>query len=421
LVSQSIILDNKPIKTINEFLNLSIGIVGSNVQEILNLDFQLDYSLLKNYLQSDRVCPIIQLATQNDAQEITQIFKEIYQGTYPYKKMESVKSVREMINDPNYHWFIFRLSPNETVGCFGTHLEFDLKRGFLYGFVIKKQYQKVVDIFKAFIGCAIYLWKTYLNRILLWYGEMRTNESTSQFFTSIVGLKPIAFLPNKDIFFKKIESDVLHVIHSDKALKENRCKEPPRIIRQILNCYSYSNKRFQLGLPIVDNPKIDLDKTKVNEIKQKIVINEENEDYGTRRIKFSYIDSDSFFEFLYNPYSKNFEKMEYNVISSEELFVFTEELKNLINGLDINYCECIISAYKPEHQQIFHDAGFKPRGYIPGWEFDNEKNIFKDCVVFNFYKGLLDKNLKIIPEGKDLLKILNIFGENPTQDIIDLI
>ena len=271
MVSQSIVLNDKTILTVNEFLDLSLDFISSDIQEILNLEFDLDYSFLQNYLESDRICPIIQLASPEDAEEITNIFKEVYKNTYPYKKMENVQSVREMIEDPDYIWFLFRLSPEETIGCFATHLEFEQKRGFMHGYVIKKRYHAIIDIFKAFIGCAIYLWKTYIDKIILWYGEMRTNESTSQFFTSIIGLKPIAFFPNKDIFLNKVESDVLHVIYNKDVLKEYRSKENPKIIRQVLNCYQYANKRYHLGVPIIENPTIVLNSQKINEIKGRFV------------------------------------------------------------------------------------------------------------------------------------------------------
>jgi hypothetical protein len=410
LVSQSIILNNKAILTVNEFLDLSNEIVSSNIEEILELNFDLDYSILKNYLESERICPIIQLAKLKDAEEIAEVFKEVYQETYPYKRMENAESIKYMIDDPNYIWFIFRLNPDETIGCFATHLESEGKRGFMHGYVIKKKYHRIIDIFKAFIGCAIYLWKTY-NNILIWYGEMRTNESVSQFFTSIVGLKPIAFLPNKDIFFNKVESDILHVIYNKKALKNHRSEETPKIIRQVLNCYSYTNKRYNLGLPTVSNPNIQLNINKIEELREKLSMHLDDPIYGNKIIAFSLKDSDSYFKFQYNEYSKNIEKTEYKVRNLEELSIFIEELNKLINKLDINYCECIISAYNPEHQKIFIDNGFKPRGYIPSWNFNSKKNTFEDCVVFNYHKGNIDKDLKIIPETYNLLKTLNFFED----------
>jgi len=418
VVSSSIILKNQIILSINQFLNLYHEIDRTDLENILTLDFDLDYSVLERYVNSQRICPIIELARPEDAEEISQIFKEIYKGTYPYKKMESTDSIAEMIKDPNYYWFLFKLETGEIVGTFGSHLEREKKRGFLYGFVIKKGYHKVIDIFKAFIGCAIYLWKRYQKQILIWYGEMRTNETSSQFFTSIVGMKPVAFFANKDIFFNKKESDILQVIYDQDVLKSLRKKKQPQIIRQVLNSYTYINKRFQLGLPIIKNPKLNINQEIVKDLYEKIEIITQEEEHGNKWITILNKTSKSFFKFLHNPYSKNFEKSEYEVKSLEELNCFLIKINNLIEDMDINYFECFVSAYNVEHQKIFHNFGFEPRGYVPSWKYDAKNKLFEDQVVFNYFKDNLDKNMKVIPEVKELLDILNIF-EKSSRDLIN--
>ena len=75
MVVQSIILNNKLILSVNDFLNLSTDIISS---DLLSLDFNLDYNIVKNYLESERTCPIVNLAKSEDAEEISKIFKDIY-------------------------------------------------------------------------------------------------------------------------------------------------------------------------------------------------------------------------------------------------------------------------------------------------------------------------------------------------------
>ncbi len=396
----------KKIKTIDEFLELYKENISPDFQNILKLNFQI-----KIGKPSQKINPIIHLAKPEDSKEIIQIFRDIYKGTYPYKQMEEDQGVKKMIIDPNYQWFLFKINSIETVGCFGAHLELEKKRGFLYGFIIKEKYQKTIDIFKAFIGCVIFLWKTYKSKILLWYGEMRTNESSSQFFTSLIGLKPIGFFPNKDIFFNQIESDVLHVIYDEKALYKYRRKKNPKIIRQVLNCYVYSNKRYHLGTPIIKNPNIKLNSKKLKEIKGKMVNRKEKDEFGNEAITFSIKNSNSYFKFIYNPLSKNFEKTLYKINLLEELFTFIQKLKELIQNMEINYFECFVSSYEPKHQKIFLDAGFNPRGYIPCWKYNKEKNHFEDQIVFNYYKGKIDDNIKLIPEAVELLQALRFLEE----------
>jgi len=415
---QNIVLNNKIILTVNDFLSLSTDIISS---DLLNLDFNLDCNIVKNYyLDSERTIPTIHLAKSEDAEEISKIFKDIYQNQYPYKKMEDAEGVREMINRNDYLWIVFKLDNNITVGCYGVHLKFAEKKGLLYGFAIKKKYQKKIDGFKAFIGSMTYIWKTYQDRILLWYGEVRTNESTPQFFTSMVGLKPIAFLPNKDIFNTKIESDIFHVAYDESIFKKYRKQEAPRIIRQVLNWYAYSSERYSLQDPHIENPNISFDKTKIKELSEILTFKIKNIEYSNQSFSLSFKGRDSFMEFVHNPYSKNFEKTYYNVSSLEELYLFLIQIKDLIDTMSINYFECFVSGYEPSHQKIFLDAGFKPRGYVPCWYYNKITKKFEDQIVFNYYRGELAENPRIIPETKQLLDFTIPLQQKILRDVLDL-
>ena len=90
--------------------------------------------------------PFIQFAQPKDAYEISQMFKEAYNGTYPLKEMEDEKQIAKMINNPNFHWLIFKTDFYDTVGCFGIQLEFEKRRGKHFGFVIRRKYQGKTNI-----------------------------------------------------------------------------------------------------------------------------------------------------------------------------------------------------------------------------------------------------------------------------------
>ncbi|MFX1266467.1 MAG: hypothetical protein ACFFAK_00720, partial [Promethearchaeota archaeon] len=148
MVSNSISLKKKEIINVDEFLEKYQYLSNLDLKHILNLDFELDF-----YYKSEKICPIVKIAKPEDSEEIANIFKEIFRGTYPYKYLEDNKSIKDMIIHPNYEWFIFKSPANEIVGCFGADLELEEKRAFLHGFMIKRKYQKTIDVFKAFIGC----------------------------------------------------------------------------------------------------------------------------------------------------------------------------------------------------------------------------------------------------------------------------
>ncbi|MFX1399564.1 MAG: hypothetical protein ACFFAS_21265, partial [Promethearchaeota archaeon] len=67
-----------------------------------------------------------------------------------------------------------------------------------------------------------------------------------------------------------------------------------------------------------------------------------------------------------------------------------------------------ISAYKLDHQAIFYNAGLIPRGYVPSWKFNQGKNNLEDYILFNWFKGPISKDIKLIDEAKKLLTYLKL-------------
>ncbi len=391
----------KPIITTDDFLEHFKEFNNFDLQNGVSLDFEFDLKF-----PSHNICPNLQVAKPEEAENIANMYLKAYNKSYPAKEMLNSKEVGKMIKNPDYHWFLFKIKSNIIVGCLGIHLEFDKKRGYLFGFVIKKKYRGIIDPIKTFAGCLIPLWKIYKNKILVWYSETRTAHSISQYGQTLCGLKPIAFLPNKDIFLNQVESNIFHIIHDEKVLKNYRCKKDPKIIRQVLNCYLYSNDIYHLGTPIIENPKINFDPVEVNEIKNILGRKTEKKKYGYEIITFFIKNSNSYFRLFHNINNKSVEKTTFKINKLEELFIFVQEIKEFINKSDVRYFECFVSSYEPTHQRILYDAGFKPRGYIPCWRYNKEKDIFEDYVVFNYYKGNIDRNIKLIPETEKLLQVL---------------
>jgi hypothetical protein len=141
--------------------------------------------------------------------------------------------------------------------------------------------------------------------------------------------------------------------------------------------------------------------------------------FGYEIIKFSLPNSNSYFEFLYTPQVRNFEKTKYYVNSLEELYVFVKEFIRMGGQLGIRYCEAFISAYNPTHQQIFHNAGLFPRGYVPSWEFNKEEKVFEDRILFNWFEGKIDRNIQLIDEGKELLTCLSLNNSEGVNEFLE--
>ncbi|MFW9989720.1 MAG: hypothetical protein ACFFC3_13780, partial [Candidatus Odinarchaeota archaeon] len=382
-------------------------------QEIVNSDFEeaISFNLkIKGRNCKERINPLIRKARSEDIDEIVFIYKDIYEDTYPYKEMEDREEIQKMLDSPNVEWLIFETKQHEIVGCFTFILNFDKKMGNIRGFNLKKKFLGKLDIMKMAMGSIIAMYKKYNNRIFRWYGECRTAHSKSQYFLSALGFKPVGFYPCKDIFYNKVESDLLILSYDKRALTTKRCTVPPQIIPEALNGFLYSDNRYSLGLyRIVDsnNLNLDLENQKARELQKNLIRNISKDKFGYEAIRFSFMNSGSYFEFLYTPTVQNFEKSKYKVKCLEELYVFVQEFLNFGELYNIRYCEAFISAYEPSHQQLFFEFGLKPCGYIPSWKYNKKTDKFEDCILFNWYKGKIN-NIHLLEEGKELMEILEI-------------
>ncbi len=389
----------------DHFLNSFYEIGTPNIRDGMDLPFKLTEKE-----RNEKTSPILQLATPEDAHEIVDIYLDIYNGTYPYKEMENVIEVKKMIESSDFRWLLFKTPFNErTIGCFTYQLDFKKKRGYMRGFNVKKSYQGKLDSVKAVIGSMIGVWTEYRNKIKLWYCENRTAHAKSQYLSNVCGIKPIAFLPNKDIFNKSIESDIMHIAYEYSTLDELRSPKVPKVISEVRSFFNYSNERYGLGYFEELNPRLPLRLSNSSLGKQQIDTSTYNQKCGYKRIKFSLHNKESYFKFLYNSKAKNFEKTEYKVSNQEELYLFLWKWLEFIKKYNVRYAESFVSAYEPEYQKLFLKFGFFPRGYIPAWNYNNKTGKFEDSIIFNWYKGSLSTKPKLLDSGKDLFLLANKF------------
>jgi GNAT superfamily N-acetyltransferase len=394
------------------------------IQDFLRTNAKYQYLNLENGItfpnksrsKAQKVTPTIQTAKPEEAQIISEIFKQVYQNTYPYKEMENPQEIRKMIEDPDYTWMVFKINEDEIIGCVAVKFEISIKSVYLHGFAMKKEYQGTTSLPKLVVAAWTVLLKKYEKKALIWFGEARSAHSKSQFLSDLLGLKPIAFLPKKDIFFGREESELLLILYDEDLITKYRRKLTPKIIPRVLKYYTYALKRYQIGFPEVsDHATIHFDNKKTNAIKQKLIYQEENDNMGNSLITFSIKNSNAYLSFLYRPSVRIFEKTEYNVLNKEQLFVFIEEGKELIRKLKIRYWEFFASAYNPIHQVILYNSGLKPFGYVPCHKYIKEEDIFEDQIAFIYYDGKFKGNLKLIPETENFLKTIE-----PSWDRLNL-
>ena len=385
--------------TIDDFLNSFQFYTLSelNVNNEVYIEFELDRNTATR-----KVCPILRMATVEDAMDIVQIYENVYDD-YPYKEMLDVDEVKNMILNDAIKWIMFLDRKGNIIGCFTFVIDLETKRGYIRGLMMKREYQGQFDAVKATMASFYMMWTMYKDRIFIWHAEARTAHAKSQYVAVISSLKPIGFFPNKDVFNKKVESDLFMITYDQRALNEYRSKKIPKIILQVEDPFFYSTQRHNLGGYERVDPKIALNDSEICKAKKKLSRKIEKDNFGYETIKFEIKGSNSYFKFLHTPMVHNFEKTKYQVNSLEELYVFIEEFKKCALELGVRYYECFVSAYLPEHQKLFFDAGLIPRGYVPSWGYNYDTNQFEDYIIFNSYRGEIDDKIRLVSDAKELL------------------
>ncbi|MFX0026841.1 MAG: hypothetical protein ACFE8M_10530 [Candidatus Hermodarchaeota archaeon] len=388
--------------TIDEYLSRLFPLVNVNISGGARYPFELGHRL-----GNTKINPFLRIAHPTDAPIIADICKEVYENSYPYKEMEDEIYIRSMIESSINHFILFETESGENAGCFRCALDFEHKKGYMGGFMVRKKFQNKLDVIRAIMGSYIWMWNSYKDDILVWYCENRTAHASSQYITAVCGINTIAIFPNKDIFFGQIESDVMGIIYTENVLREKRSSSVPTLIPSALNAFQYSDKLFTLGNVRVVQTTLHLDIDCIKRFFENVRCEVEGDKYGYQHFKFTIVGTNSSFTFLHNTHIQNFEKANYTVQSLEELFVFIEYLKKYMRENNIRYCEMFISAYKPEHQQLFYDAGFRARGYVPCWKYIPDKKIFEDYIVFNYFEGKIE-HIDLLPQGYELLNCIEV-------------
>lgn len=343
----------------------------------------------------------------DEAEEISSIFKEAYQNSYPYKEYENIEYVQKTIKHPNYHWLVYKTKKGVITGCFMAIIDREKKHGNYGRFAFFPKYQGIVDVAKASFGTMYLMFDLYKNVISTWWGEARTAHNKSSYVASCCGIKPVAFLPNKDSYFNSKESEILQIGYFKDVFKR-RCKSPPLIIPKVLNCFLYSSFKFQIGPVELINKNLIYKKNKIKSLKDEIENHLISKNFDCHFFSLNFRNSNSYFKFSCYPHSKIIENIKYQINDIEEFICFISKLMEIIDKKAIQYCELIISAYKPFHQQVLLNSGFKPTGYIPCWEYDEAKDIYKDCIIFNYNsEEIMNPHIQLIPESLKLLETLN--------------
>ncbi|MBY9006169.1 MAG: GNAT family N-acetyltransferase [Candidatus Lokiarchaeota archaeon] len=376
-----------------DFLNLSrLNLSPHYIEDFLKFYRK---NLFKKKKQKEKIS--YDLAKISEAGIIIQIIKDAFKN-YPFNEMLDLDTIKGFIESDKNHVFVFRNDKNNIIGTITFVLDFEAKKGYIRSFAVLRRYWGKLDITNATRSVYSHMYESYKDTIFIWYSETLTVSAKAQHIFKQCYVEPIGFFPNKDILCNKVESEILQVAYNRKVITQYRSKEVPRIIIEVMKAFVYSSLKYNLISVNIEEPNIKLALKKIQEIYQKFQIKEIKDKFGYIEVKMSFNNSKSELSFIYTPQQRNIINMNYKVSFLEELSVFLKKISFIIKEKEIRYCECYVSAYKPSHQRLFSHHGFKPRGYIPSWKYNKEKDVFEDYILFNIFYGEIQKDFQRIEE-----------------------
>jgi N-acetylglutamate synthase-like GNAT family acetyltransferase len=356
--------------------------------------------------EENKINPFIRFAKKEDSETIAEIFMGVYKGTYPYMEMEDSNAIRKMIEAPDFWWIVFTYK-KRIIGCMAIHIDLDNKAGTLHGFVLRSEYQGLINTLKLSSACMYPIFEKYHKKILVWHCEVRSAHNKSQIMIQHLHFIPVAFLPQKDLFFHKEESEFIYIIYDKSIFSRYRNSQQPQIPLnpQALRCYLYSQKYFNLGYPrVFSSNQFSLKNSKIRDLKLRLIKRYERDYNGNINVTFSFKGKKSFLKFFHNALIRNAEKTEFKVNSLEELFVLVSEVDLYIKKNDLRYFEIHIPAYKQKEQLIFINAGFEVFGYIPAFKYNRDSGLFDDYFIYVKYINNINlKGLAVLKESKELI------------------
>ncbi|MFX1293366.1 MAG: GNAT family N-acetyltransferase [Promethearchaeota archaeon] len=323
---------------------------------------------------------------EHQAKGVTELVRRTYninqedpltQLSYPYPEILDPEWIRKCIWNEDVAWkVVIDEITGRIIGSGTVVLDRENKRGYVRSVMIDPEYQGYGLSSYFLVNAYAEFMHEYRDIIKIFWTENRTAHYKSQRISENSGMRPVGLLPYKDIFLKKRETDIIYIIYAMNTLKNRR--KDVQLIPEILPIYTIIGRQFRLDLPkVVITSKID---TNGYNIKGNINSDKYNYHYAT------FMTNGHKLKFMINPRTGTAEKAEYS--PDIDSITLKALLKWALVYLQHNlfYIECYVSAYKPEHQQVFIDLGFQPTGYIPGWNIVNGKR--EDIIIMTWIKEM---------------------------------
>ena len=142
--------------------------------------------------------------------------------------------------------------------------------------------------------------------------------------------------------------------------------------------------------------------------------------YGYVSITVEDPNTGSYLTALHTESVKNIEKIKYQCTDVSVLAGFYLLLKNYALNQNIEYVEWQVPVSDVMPCRFLLGQEFKIFGYVPAWIPSKEHvGMFEDAVVLTWTSGeLKTENIKLLPEGYELLDLINMNNDIPQVPLV---
>ncbi len=349
----------------------------------------------------------VQLASEGDIFQISQLYFDVYQGTYPDPLMKDFSLIRAFIRSDSGFWFITKDESGEVIASVLAAYDKDNLIAKAFGAVVRNEFrgQGIMDDLLSF---GINFLRTETPGVDVIYSTTRTVNEAAQTLTEKLGFKKLGIFPNAHKT-KDYETHCLAAIIYPSALEKRNTDY--KMHHEMSSLYEIVQKEVGLNsIPSVvpEKPGKVLSKPGELEVVQspKFVEYRYNNLKAEKKLEFEFfpfhlpnlviISPDQSIELFCHLSAVDGYcvivggKMSHNIDFSE-LFLQTNRL---LRDAGARYIEVIVRADRPKILESILRAKFIPCGFFPAFQMVGEKR--HDFLVFSRSFEIFDfQNVKL--------------------------
>lgn len=159
-----------------------------------------------------------QLASEQDIFQISQLYFDVYQGTYPDPLMKDFGLIRQFIQSDAGFWFISKDENNEVVASVLAAYDKDNRIAKAFGAVVRNEFRGQ-GIMEELLSFGINFLRERTEGVDIIYSTTRTVNEAAQTLTEKLGFKKIGIFPNAHRT-NDYETHCLAAIVYDSALEK---------------------------------------------------------------------------------------------------------------------------------------------------------------------------------------------------------